>query len=79
MWHGQWLYRNGVVHEQGEGGLLKRGRTLFKSKMRLQMDMGRRCIIPEDKHIFNQWWIGLWDLPGKDKKLWLGEVAAARK
>ena len=47
--------------------------------MMLQMDMGRRCIIPEDKHIFNQWWIGLWDLPGKDKKLWLGEVTAARK
>ena len=64
---------------QGEGGLLKRGRNLFKSLNDATNGDGKEIYYSEDKHIFNQWWIGLWDFPGKDKKLWLGEVTAARK
>ena len=40
--------------------------------------MGRRGIIPEDKHLFNQWWSNLWYIPIKDHKLWLVEVTPAR-
>ena len=30
------------------------------------------------KHLFNQCKSNLWDLPVKDKKIWLSEVTAAR-
>ena len=47
--------------------------------MRLQMDTERRDIIPEEKQLSNQWWINLWQLPGKDKKIWSREVTAEIK
>ena len=43
------------------------------------MDMESRGIIPEYKHLFNQQWINLWDLPVKNKKLWLIKVTATIK
>ena len=41
--------------------------------------MGMRGLLTEDKYHFKKWWVHLWDLPVKDKKLWLGEVEVARK
>ena len=43
------------------------------------MEMGRRVLIPERKHLFSQHWGDLWNLPVKDNKLWLREVTEARK
>ena len=78
MGHGQWFYRNVVVHERGEGGIFQRERIILKYKMKLKMEMGRRGLLPEDKHLFDQRWSDLCYLPGKDKKLWLREVTSAR-
>ena len=44
--------------------------------MRLHKDMVRRGLIPEDKDLFNQRQINLWDLNRKDKKLWFREMTA---
>ena len=33
----------------------------------LKMDMERRGLIPEDKHLVNQKWSYLWAIPGKEK------------
>ena len=41
--------------------------------------MGRQVILTEYKHLFNQGCRDLQDLPGKDKKMWLVKVTAARK
>ena len=73
------MHSNGVVHEWGDDNLLQKEPTILKSKMRLQMGMGRRGLLPKDRHLFSQRWNNLWGLPGKDKKLWLREVTAARK
>ena len=35
------------------------------------MEMVIRGIILERKHLFNQWYIYLWDISGMYKKLWL--------
>ena len=50
-----------------------------KIKMRLQMEIGRRGLIQEDKHVFKQIWGNLWYLPGNDKKLSLKEATEAGK
>ena len=36
------------------------------------MDMGRRSIIPDEKPLLNEQCVDLWDLPGNEKKLFLG-------
>ena len=41
--------------------------------------MGRRYLILEDKHLFNQHWGDQWEVTGKDNKLCLREVTKARK
>ena len=41
--------------------------------------MVNRGILPEDKHLLNRHWGNLWEIPVKDKKLWLIEVVAAIK
>ena len=48
MVHGQWMYINRVVHEWGEYSILQRERKSLKSKTRLKMEMGRRCLLLED-------------------------------
>ena len=73
------MYSNGVVPERVENFLLKWERIDFKKNNKLQMEMGGRGLLTEDKHVFNQLWGDLWDFPGKDKKLWLIEVAATIK
>ena len=47
--------------------------------MRLQIVMERRGIFPEERHLLNKRWSDIWDLPGKDKKIWLREVIEPRK
>ena len=42
------------------------------------MEMGRRGLLPEGKHLFRKKWIYIWELPGKYKKLWLIEVTEAK-
>ena len=54
--HGQWLYRNGVLQKRVEDVLLQRERVILKTKTRLQMDRGRKVIIPEVKQFFNRLW-----------------------
>ena len=34
------MYRNGLVHDQVEDGILQRDLTILKYKMRLQINMG---------------------------------------
>ena len=43
------------------------------------MEMGRRVLLLVGKHLFDQKWGGLSDLPRNDKKLWLIEVKSERK
>ena len=51
----------------------------FETKKRIQMDMVKRDLLPEYKHLFNRCWGDIWDNLGKYNKLWLKEVIAARK
>ena len=69
MGHVQCLYSNGVVHGQGEDGILQMEWTILISKSRLKIEMGSKDIIVEHKHLFNQWYIDLWGIHGKDN--WL--------
>ena len=43
------------------------------------MDMVKRGILPESKHLFSQLWGNLWDLPGKYNKVSFREVSETRK
>ena len=71
------MYRFGLVHERGYTGLLQRELIILKHKMRLQMYMVRRGLLPEDKQLSNQHYINLWERPRKDNKLWLIEVTSS--
>ena len=39
--------------------------------MRLEMDIGRRGMLPENNHVFDIWRSCLLDIPSNDKKIWL--------
>ena len=47
--------------------------------MRLQINMGMRGLLTEDKYLFKKWWVHLWDLHVKDNKILLREVTSERK
>ena len=71
MVHDQWMYRNGVICDRGDGGLLQRF-NIYIYKVRLRMEIGKKGLITEDNHLFNQRWINLLGFPVKIKKLCLG-------
>ena len=65
--------------QEGRGWFITLGMSEFKKKNKVTNGIGKEGFNPEDKHLFNRRWSDIWDLPGKDEKLWLREVAAARK
>ena len=42
------MYSNGVEHDRGEDGILQQKRMILKNRMKLQMEIGRRGILPEE-------------------------------
>ena len=46
MEHDQWMHNNGVLHERGDYFLLQSKRIILNYKMRSQMDMRSKGIIP---------------------------------
>ena len=56
MGYDQWMNSNKVVHERGKGGIVQNKWTILKYNIRLQMNIGRRVKLPEDKQLSNQWW-----------------------
>ena len=73
------MYINVVVNERAENVLLQQEQMILKTKMRLQMDIGRRGILSEYKYLFNKSWGKLWYLPGKYKKIWLRDMTVGIK
>ena len=78
--HDQWKYRNGMVQERGEDGLLqwelmnKNEKRGYKWKWKW-----KGGVFLERKITFKPTLGDLWDLHGKDMQLWLREAIAVIK
>ena len=76
--HGQWLYRNVVVHDKTAGDLVTRRKEEIRDALEEQMDLGEEGLAEEDRFLLE---INLDDLDtssGEDQTYWLLALEAAR-
>ena len=77
--HGQWLYRNLVVHDAHTGLLQTRRKEELQREIDKQLDAGWEGLLAEDQYLAE---INLSDLEtssGEQQEYWLLAIRAARK
>jgi hypothetical protein len=77
--HGQWLYRNVVVHDRTAGELVSRRKEEIREALEEQMELGEEELAEEDMFLPK---INLGDLDnstGEDQTYWLLSLQAARE
>jgi hypothetical protein len=76
--HGQWLYRNVMVHDRTEGDLVTKRKEDLKTALEEQLELGEDGLEEEDKFLLE---INLDELEassGEDQTYWLLALEAAR-
>jgi hypothetical protein len=77
--HGQWLYRNVVVHDKTTGDLASRRKEEIRDALEEQLALGEEELAEEDKFLLE---INLDDLDnstGEDQTYWLLSLQAVRE
>lgn len=77
--HGQWLYRNVVVHDRTTGDLVSRRKEEIRDALEEQLELGEEELAEEDRFLLE---INLDDLDnstGEDQTYWLLSLQAARE
>ena len=77
--HGQWLYRNVVVHDVGGGIEAVKRKQELQSEIECQVELGGEGLGEQDKYLLE---INLEDLEqssGEDHYYWLLAIQAARE
>lgn len=77
--HGQWIYRNVVVHDRTTGDLASRRKEEIRAALEEQMELGEEGLAEEDRFLLE---INLDDLDnstGEDQTYWLLSLQAARE
>ena len=77
--HGQWLYRNVVVHDRTAGDLVTCRKTEIRGALEEQINLGEEGLAEEDRWLLE---INLDDLDkssGEDQPYWLMALQAARE
>jgi hypothetical protein len=76
--HGQWLYRNVLVHDKTAGDLVTRRKEEIRKALEDQLELGEEGLAEEDRFLLE---INLDDLDtssGEDQTYWLLALEAAR-
>ena len=79
MTHGQWLYRNAVVHEQMSDGLTRIEQEDILARIEEQFDQGADKLREDDEYLLEVDFETLWSKSGRTKKYWLRAIESARK
>jgi hypothetical protein len=77
--HGQWLYRNVMVHDRTAGELASKRKEELRRGLEEQLELGEEGLEDEDKYLLE---INLDDLgtsSGEDQTYWLLALEAARE
>jgi len=77
--HGQWLYRNFVVHDNTSGILATQKKEELTMEIEKQQDLGKNGLLEEDQFLAE---VNLEDLAttsGERQEYWLLAIRAARK
>ena len=78
MTHGQWLYRNAVIHERMEDGLTRNEQEALLLKMENQFEQGEDGLSQDDTFLLEFDFESLWSKSGRQKKYWLQAIESAR-
>jgi hypothetical protein len=77
--HGQWIYRNVMVHDRTAGELVSKRKEEIRKALEEQLEIGEEGLEEEDKFLLE---INLDDLgtsSGEDQTYWLLALEAARE
>ena len=77
--HGQWLYRNVVVHDRKSGAIATKRKEEIQMEIEKQQEMGEDGLLDSDKYLME---INLDDLEttsGEKEEYWLLAIRSARK
>jgi hypothetical protein len=76
--HGQWLYRNVVVHNRTAGDLVTRRKEEIRDALEEQMELGEEGLAEEDRFLLEINLDELDNSTGEDQTYWLLSLQAAR-
>ena len=77
--HGQWLYRNVLVHDETCGAEMAKRKELLQLEIERQIELGGDGLDEQDRYLLE---INLSDLEcssGEDQYYWMISIQAARK
>ena len=76
--HGQWIYRNLLVHERTSGVLATKKKKDLQREIQRQQDLGVDCLADEDKFLLEIKLEDLEESSGEQQEYWLLAIKAAR-
>ena len=77
--HGQWLYRNVVVHDRTVGDLVTRRKEEIRVALEEQMELGEEGLAEEDRFLLEINLDELDNSTGEDQTYWLLALQSARE
>jgi hypothetical protein len=77
--HGQWLYRNVVVHHRTAGDLVTRRKEEIREALEEQIELGEEGLAEEDMFVLEINLDELDNSTGEDQIYWLLSLQAARE
>ena len=76
--HGQWLYRNVVVHDKTAGEIVSRRKEEIREALEEQLELGEAGLAEEDRFLLEINLDELDNSTGEDQTYWLLALRAAR-
>jgi hypothetical protein len=77
--HGQWIYRNVVVHDRTSGQLISEHKEQLRIEIEKQSELGAEGLIPEDQYLLEINHEDFESSSGEKQEYWLLAIRAARK
>ena len=77
--HGQWIYRNVMVHDQTAGELVSKRKEEIRKALEDQLEIGEEGLEEEDQFLLEINLEDLGTLSGEDQTYWLLALEAARE
>ena len=77
--HGQWIYRNFVVHDRVAGTLATQSKEVLQAEIETQLELGADDLLEEDKYLLEVNLGNLEDSTGDTQAYWLLAIRTARE
>ena len=75
--HGQWIYRNFVVHDRVAGTLATQSKEVLQAEIETQLELGADDLLEEDKYLLEVNLGNLEDSTGDTQAYWLLAIRTA--